>query len=593
MGPHVGSGTARPQLETLISLVAGSAALLLLLQASPQRSDTLARGDSALASCDGRRITAIAVDTRRPRFRGPLAIWRRAASSIGLHNTETHERVVRRYLTIEPGDTCTEFRRTESERLLRAQPFLATALVRAFPDGPTGARVTVETTDEVPALVAARYSGGDWALVLGNDNVLGTGMRILARAERRAHYRDGYGAAIEHRQMFGKPYVLGVEGVQYPTGERYVVDFGHAFLTDLQRIAWHTGAARRLDYVRLRSDAVDGATLTLPLRQGTWDVGGVLRFGPPRHTYLAGGVLTGERMIPAARTVLITDTGFVTAPEGELQAGAQYAPARSVRANAVGGYRNIRYTRANGVDALTGAQDLANGIQAGVIVGKSIPKVSPDDDGFLATHLFAGIGGERSYGAVQLDGEARRGFEEGEGWDAILGSGRAAWYFKPSRVFTSIVGVEWAGGWRSRFPFLLELGDRHGGVRGFGGSELAGARRGVIRVEERWIAGPVAGRGDLAFAVFGDAGRVWAGDAPYGVTTPLAAAVGFSVLAAVPAGGQRLFRADIAFPVRGPGRGGPELRLTVNDPTRHFWETPDDVMRARAAAIPHRIFGWP
>lgn len=569
--------------------------MLLLLQATPPQGAPAqvpaTAVDSVAVACAGRTVSAIEVDTRRPRFRGPLALWRRAARSIGLHNTETQEVVVRRYLSLEEGMPCTEFRRAESERLLRAQPFLATASVRTLDDGAGGVRVHVETVDEVPALIAARYGGGDWALALGNDNVFGSGTRVVARAEQRAHYRDGMGGAVEHRQVFGKPYVLSLDGMRHPVGERYAAELGHAFLTDLQRFAWHTGFSHRKDYMRLRPDE-DDATLTLPIRQVTWDVGGVVRVGPPGRTFLGGGVLTGERVLPDRATVLITDTGFVAPPAPHADAGSQYAAARSVRANAVGGFRSIRYRNARGVDALSGQQDLANGVQLGLIVGRSIPRLSPDNDGFVAAHVFAGYGSGWSYAAFQADGEARRAFDGSRDWDAILGSGRAAWYFKPARVFTSIASVEWAGGWRARFPAMLELGDREGGVRGFGDADLAGARRGVVRLEERWYAGPVRGRGDLGFALFADAGKVWAGDAPFGVTTPVAASVGLSVMAAVPVGGQRLYRADIAFPVRGPGHGV-EVRFSATDPTRAFWETPDDIMRARAAAIPQRIFAWP
>ncbi|MBA3889542.1 MAG: hypothetical protein H0X64_03335 [Gemmatimonadaceae bacterium] len=557
----------------------------------PQQEATVPVDSLVTVACEGRNVSTIEIDTRRPRFSGPMAIWRRAARTIGLHNTETQEVVVRRFLSLEEGRPCTEFRRAESERLLRAQPFLATASVRTLDDGAGGVLVKVETIDEVPALVAARYRGGDWALGLGNDNIFGSGTRVIVRAEQRAFYRDGIGAAVEHRQVFGRPYVLTLDGMRHPRGERYVAELGHAFRTDLQRFAWHTGYSHRKDYMRLRSDDGD-ATLTLPLRQVTWDAGGIVRIGPPGRTFLGGGVLTGERVLPAPATVLVTDTGFAPAPAADADAGDQYAAARSVRANAVGGLRVIRYRSARGVDALTGQQDLANGVQLGLVVGRSIPRVSRDNDAFIGAHLFAGMGSERSYGAFQLDGEARRAFDGPRDWDAILGSGRAAWYFKPARVFTSIASVEWAGGWRARFPAMLELGDREGGVRGFGDADMAGARRGVVRLEERWIAGPVRGRGDLGFAVFGDAGKVWAGDAPFGVTTPVAASVGLSVLAAVPVGGQRLYRADVAFPVRGPGRGV-EVRFSANDPTRAFWTTPDDIMRARAAAIPQRVFAWP
>lgn len=495
-------------------------------------------------------------------------------------------------MTLDPGQTCTEFRRAESERLLRAQPFIATASVRAVPVDGDSVRLVVRTVDEAPALVAARYRANNWALALGNENTFGTGMRVLFRVEQRENYRSGYGGEIEHRQLLGRPYTLRVEGYQYPVGERWQVQLGHAFLTDLQRIAWHSGALRRHDYVRLRPD-VDDAMLALPLRQSAWDVGGVIRLGPPGLTFLSGGVLTGERITPADAAVLVTDTGIVNAAPGVAGAADRFRQAQSVRANLVAGFRSIRYVPARGFDALTAEQDLANGAQLSVIAGKSIGAFSDDDDGFLGAEVFAGRGGPRSYAGVQVEGEAHRNFGDSTYWDGIIGAARAAWYLKPGPRWTSIASVEWAGGWRERFPFLLELGDRQGGVRGFGGADVAGARRAVARLEERYIVGPVLGRGDLGFAAFTETGKVWAGDAPFGVTSAVATSVGLSVLATVPRGGQRVYRVDVAYPVRGPGDKGLELRFGASDRTRHFWETPDDVMRARAAAIPRRILDWP
>lgn len=543
--------------------------------------------------CDGLTVSAIDVQTWRPRFTGPMAIWRRVARHLGLHNTETLEGVVRRYVTLEPGQQCTEFRRAESERLLRAQPFIASATVRAVRDGAGGVRLLVQTVDEVPALVAARYRANDWAVALGNENSFGTGTRVLLRVEQREHYRNGYGGEVEHRQLLGRPYVLGLQAVQYPLGDRWRMELGHAFLTDLQRIAWHAGAGRRTEYTRLRPDQ-DDATLALRREQESWDIGGVLRLGPAGRAFLSGAVLTGERILPASEAVLITDTGLVAAPEPEASAADRFGPAQSVRANLIAGFRGIRYRQARGYDALTAEQDVANGVQASVFVGRSIPRLSDDDDAFVATELFAGRGGPRSYVAAQVDGEARRPFGTGsDQWDGILGSARAAWYFKPVERITSIASVEWAGAWRERFPFLLELGDRQGGVRGFAGADVFGSRRAVARLEERYVVGPVMRRGDLGFAAFTEAGRVWAGDAPYGETSPVAASVGLSVLATVPVGGQRLYRVDVALPVSGPGDRRLEIRFSAADRTRHFWEPPDDVMRARTAATPRQILDWP
>lgn len=576
--------------------------LALLLQAAPSETEPLpaepqpaavvADADTTGILCDGLVVSAVEVETWRPQFTGPMAIWRRVARQLGLHNTETAEGVVRRYVTLQPGATCTEFRRAESERLLRAQPFIATASVRAERDGAGGVRLLVRTVDEVPALVAARYRKRDWALALGNENTFGSGTRVLLRMEQRDHYRDGYGAEFEHRQLFGRPWVLGLQAVQHPLGERWHAELGHAFLTDLQRIAWHAGASRRVEYARLGPDR-DGATLVLQRRQNAWDVGGVFRLGPAGRTFLSGGVLTGERVTPGDQAVLVTDTGLMAASPEDATVADRFAPVRNVRANLIGGFRAIQYRQARGFDALTAEQDLANGLQASVFVGRSIPGISDESDGFLATEVFIGAGGARSYAAMQVDGEARRSFEEGGDWDGILGSARAAWYFKPAERFTSIASAEWAGAWRERFPFLLELGDRQGGVRGFAGADVFGSRRAVARLEERYIIGPVKRRGDLGVAVFTEAGRVWAGDAPFGETSPVASSVGLSLLATVPMGGQRLYRVDVALPVSGPGGRGVEVRFGATDRTRHFWDTPDDVMRARAAATPRRILDWP
>lgn len=552
----------------------------------------IAAADTVGMLCDGLRVSAIDVETDRPHFSGPMAIWRRIARQMGLHNTETVESVVRRYVTLDPGATCTEFRRAESERLLRAQPFIATASVRTHDDGAGGVRVVVRTVDEVPALIAARYRSRNWALAVGNENTFGTGTRVLLRTEQRNNFRSGYGAEVEHRQLLGRPYVLGLQYVQNPVGDHWLVDLGHAFLTDLQRIAWHTGVGERNDYLRLRADTDEG-TLALPLQRVAWDVGGVIRIGPPGRTFLSGGILTGERFTPAAEAVLVSDSGIVPASSADAAVAARYVESRTIRANMIAGFRSIRYRQASGYDALSAEQDVANGFQSSLIVGKSIPRYGDDDDGFLATELFAGYGGPRSYAALQVDGEARHTFGDSATWDGILGSARAAWYYKPAPKFTSIASLEWAGAWRQRYPFLLELGDRQGGVRGFGGADLFGARRAVARLEERWVAGPVKGRGEIGFAAFTDVGRVWAGDTPYGETSRVATSLGVSVLAAVPIGGQRTYRMDVAFPVSGPSAGGVELRFHVGDRTRHFWESPNDVMRAKSAAIPQRIFDWP
>src|SRR5689334_3889795 len=114
---------------------------------------------SGLRRCDGLVIHAIEVDAKRPPFEGHSALWRRAAHAVGLHHTTTDTAVVRRFLTLRTGGRCTNFRLRESERLLRAQPFLANATVRAVADGLGGVIVQVETVDEIPVIGSVSISG--------------------------------------------------------------------------------------------------------------------------------------------------------------------------------------------------------------------------------------------------------------------------------------------------------------------------------------------------------------------------------------------------------------------------------------------------
>jgi hypothetical protein len=195
---------------------------------------------------------------------------------------------------------------------------------------------------------------------------------------------------------------------------------------------------------------------------------------------------------------------------------------------------------------------------------------------------------------MRVEGEARRAFTGGA-WDGVVGSGRAAFYLKPSPAITLITSVEGAGGWDARLPLGLALGDRDGGMRGVDrDQEEIGARRLVGRFEPRWSLGHLKRRADVGLALFTDVGRLWAGDIPYGSSTRTVATAGFSVLATVPHGAQRLWRLDVGTVVRG-GREAREweVRVSSSDFTRTFWQEPARVTRARSAAGVARLLSWP
>ena len=115
----------------------------------------------------------------------------------------------------------------------------------------------------------------------------------------------------------------------------------------------------------------------------------------------------------------------------------------------------------------------------------------------------------------------------------------------------------------------------------------------VAHVEDRYLVGRYNEIATIAVAGFAEAGKLWAGDSPFGVTTPLYSSIGASVLAASPPQSHRTFRADLAFPVRGPRGHGWEARLVVTDFTRTFRIEPRDIFNNREKSVPSSVFNWP
>ena len=82
-------------------------------------------------------------------------------------------------------------------------------------------------------------------------------------------------------------------------------------------------------------------------------------------------------------------------------------------------------------------------------------------------------------------------------------------------------------------------------------------------------------------------------DVPFGVSTPIRASVGFSLLGSVPQRSARLWRLDVALPINPGGPRRLEFRIVNSDRTTFFWREPDDVLLARERTAPSSIFNWP
>jgi hypothetical protein len=543
----------------------------------------------AAAQCDGKIVSGLSIVPHDPSFiRIPRSL-RALARGVGLHHTTTKADVIGHFLLLSVGQPCTEQARAESERILRFQPFLADATVRAISDSAGGVRIEVETIDEIPTVFSLRFQNSSpAALRVGNGNIDGHGVYLAVRGERGFAYRNGVGAQLVAYQTFGRPYTLAMVADRTPLGSTVSFALGHVFITDLQRTAWHVGIRDVHDYTSFLRP--DGQSLALGARRRFGDYGGVLRIGLAGRSAFVGGLITHELLTPAAQAVIVSDSGFVADTSTPLV--GPFAPVRNMRLNAVVGLRSVAFQTVRGFDALAGAQDIATGLQFGAIFGRSVPWFgAADNDIFLSGDFYAGLGSATSFAAIRIEGETRHD-QNTDRWDSMIASGRLAWYLKPSTASVLIGSAEFSGGRHERFPFQLRLGDREGGVRGYAASRVAGGARTVGRLEARRSIGQLTRHVALGLASFADAGRVWAGDAPFGVDSKYKIGVGVGLLAAIPPQSRQLWRLDVAVPTSADPYARWEIRLTATR-ARDFWREPGDVARARAGAAPSTIFTWP
>jgi hypothetical protein len=570
------------------SLRQGTLALLL---AAGSATNAQPQSLSALpVTCKGERISRIDIEASPPFRITGNNIWQRAGRFAAKQHVTTKDAVIRRYLALQLGDHCTELRRSESERILRAQPFLADATVLAYDDGQGGVVLNVATVDEVSLILGAGIGGGSGvhALTLGENNLMGSA--ILAQTQwKKAVHRDIYAAKVVDYQFLGRPYQFRLEGGRRELGSDWGTELSHPFLTDLQRISWRTTAGNTRGYFGFRRpDALPAAIL---LERSYSDIGGVIRIGPPLgRVALVGGSISFEDESPANTPIIITDTALV--PDTSQALINRYTKHQTARLNALWGLRDVNFVRVTGFDALEGTQDLRTGFQLATLLGKGAKFLRGNErDWFGSADLYLGAASPISFAALDVAGEGRR--DEDGNWDGMLAHGRAALYLKPINRHTLITDLNWSAGWKQRIPFQLTFVDRDGGLRGFRSAEVGGARRVIAHIEDRYLIGRRKQLATFAVSAFAEGGKLWAGDSPFGVNTPLYASAGVSLLAALPPQSRRTFRADLAFPVRGPRGQGWEARLTVTDVTRAFRIEPRDITNNRERSVPASVFNWP
>jgi hypothetical protein len=551
------------------------------------------QGRLAVTGCSGQPISNIVIITQPPfneRLPRDLEWVRRAVRT--MHAT-TRDDVVRRFLLLKVGEPCNQIQRAESERILRAQPFLVDARIRAYDDENGGVLLEVETRDDFSLVFepmvrtqAPVFRG----LRLGEMNMAGNATQTVFEWRDGLAYNDVLGVSYTDYQFAGGRNELRAVGRRNPFGQRMELEVVRPYYTDLQRFAWVGSVGGTREPLRLQRDTLPANAVNV--RRAYGNFGGLFRVGSVGNLKLVGGSITRESERTDPDAIMLTPDGVI--PDTVAAPLPAFRRQSVLRANLLLGVRAIRFVRVQGFDALTGAQDVRVGAQVGLVGGHSLA-IGPaiDRDRFFATNIYLGAGGQRWFAGVQGITEMRYDLERRQ-WDNVIGSGRAAWYFRPAVRQTTVLQAEWAAGRRMQVPFQLTLADREGGLLGHRNSTSPGARRAILRGEQRLVIPTRLNVADVGLAAFAEAGRLWAErSVPYSMDTPWRGAVGVSVLAAVPPRSRRLWRVDFAVPVGNDPNRRFEVRFTGLDRSRFFWNDPTDVAASRERTSPTSLFTWP
>ena len=564
-----------------------------VLLAGPGRAqDTTAVRDTApppppnVPRCTGERIASVTIGRAEPVVVERSAGWARPILRFLLAGEPTRESAIAPFLLFKSGGPCTELLIKETERVLRAQPYLADARIMVMPDTSGTVSVAIITVDDIRPILSFGMKGGTpTRFRFGSTNIAGYGRMAAVQWRQGFAYRDGWGAVFTDYHVFGRPLLFESVLERAPLGQVASVTFSRPLYSEVQRFAWSLAAAGVDRYQGfLRGE--DEAPLNLEVERRSWQFNSVYRIGGGGFGLFGGVTVAGDRVTPADRAVIISDTGFVSEPDTTLP--SRYNESSATIVGPIVGARALRFFKATGFDALEGAQDVANGVQFGGLFARQLQ--DGDDGWFIASALYAGVGTARSFLGVQAQAESEHAAGE---WNDMIAAGRLAWYSRPSRRRTRIASLEYSGAWRSTVPLQLQLGTDRAGVRGYDDSFTAGGRRAVFRLEERLVFPGFKKYLGFGGAAYLDVGKMWAGDVPFGETVTPRVGAGMAMIFAVPRSSRRNLRVDVVAPLTPDDGAHWGVNVTITSGRPRFWREPADLARARSAARTPVVFGWP
>ena len=486
----------------------------------------------------------------------------------------TDKDFIRQELLFEEGDCFDPLLLEESARILRRYPHISS--VDIFPSRPVdpgpgdSVHVTVQTSDEwtTQASLDVRVKDGleFRGASLRERNLFGKGITAGFFYDKDAEGRAAWGAEFQTLQLFSTRWDARASYGRTRVGEFYSQGFLYPFVGEVGRVAAREiFDHREFFFPYATPDGFEVDRALLPVLERSTEITLAGRLGTPGNLTLFGVGISREKVdFPEFPEMLEVAVGNLTLPGDSAVAAtlaAQVNPRSRTRVNFLLGQRNIRFVQRRGLDALFAIQDVPVGTDVTLTVGRSVripDEVAAGEDLFARAEVFGAAAPGRWVLGMSGSIEGLRVFSEVDGtpdktWKDVFGEvdlfayvQRLTWEGN-----TLFARVSAAGGWRSTVPFQLTLGGRRN-VRGFRDHRFPGARRVVLTVENRVaLEWPFPDLFDFGFTVFGDVGKIWGGDVPYGRNSGVEGTVGLGLRVGFPAGTRGVFRMDAAVPVSG------------------------------------------
>jgi len=480
----------------------------------------------------------------------------------------TKERTVRWELLFEEGDCFDAARLQESERSLRTLPYIAEARVQEeqLPDG--SHHVTVTTLDgwALTAGVVIEVEGGlqVTGISFAEKNLLGTGTDI-AYFNTAFRERKRVAGLVRQPNLFGTHIDATFHGGDTRSGQYYSESLFRPFTGELGQNALRQGAHKRDDYFAYSVEPSLGFTQTLiRFEAEEYEATYRRKFGDEVGVRFGAGIGFSREVVSfpfgdeGVQIVLDDDFNEPMAAPTEVidDISTQVLDYATNRVSFTVGVQRMRFSPMGGLDALRATQDIRLGSSLSLTVAPGFPS-GDDNVTDVLTRMRGSLG--ITAGALYLlaagDFQARNVSKDTNGgptgWRSVLWEleGTGYWIFSENSALVS--RVLYTAGSRMDRPFQLTLGGREA-VRGYDYDAFPGARRLLATAERRipfpGLSIPFA---DLGLAGFVDAGKMWAGDVPYGADSNWEASVGIGVRIGLPAGGQNVLRVDLTVPLTG------------------------------------------